>query len=173
MINQKHFDRVKGLIDPEKVVYGGRTDASLLKIEPTVLDHVSPEDAVMQEEIFGPLLPVITVRDQAEAEAFIKDREKPLALYLFTRNKETVRHFLKAVPFGGGCVNDTIVHILSSRLPFGGTGNSGMGKYHGEYSYRTFTNEKAVHNKFLFPDLPMRYTPYKKIYEKLIRFLLD
>lgn len=171
MINKKHFDRVKGLIDPEKVVYGGRTDEGQLKIEPTLLDKVSPEDAVMQEEIFGPLLPVIPVSGREEAEAFIKGREKPLALYLFTRSKAVERHFLRAVPFGGGCVNDTIVHILSSRLPFGGVGNSGMGKYHGEYSYRTFTNEKAVHKKYLFPDLPMRYTPYGKVNEALIRFI--
>ena len=165
------MSRVAGLIDSNKVVYGGKSDAATLKIEPTILDNVSAEDAVMQEEIFGPLLPVIKVKNMKEAEDFIKDREKPLALYIFTNSKKVANRFLRYVPFGGGCVNDTIVHILSSRLPFGGVGNSGMGKYHGEYSFKTFSNEKPVVKKFLHPDLPMRYTPYKKVYEKLIRMI--
>jgi len=171
MINKKHFDRVCGLINAEKVVFGGKSDEEKLKIEPTILDNVTAEDAVMQEEIFGPLLPVISVKNIKEAEEFIKNREKPLALYLFTNDKKVENRFMKYVPFGGGCVNDTIVHILSSRLPFGGVGNSGMGKYHGEYSFRTFSNEKPVVKKYLFPDLPMRYTPYKKVYEKLVRMI--
>ncbi len=171
MVNKKHFDRVCGLIDAGKVVYGGNSDEDKLKIEPTVLDNVTADDAVMQEEIFGPLLPVIKIGSMKEAEDFIKDREKPLALYIFTNDKKVEERFLKFVPFGGGCVNDTIVHILSSRLPFGGVGNSGMGKYHGEYSFKTFSNEKPVVKKYLFPDLPMRYTPYKKIYEKLVRMI--
>lgn len=171
MVNKKHFDRVCGLIDAGKVVYGGNFDEDKLKIEPTVLDNVTADDAVMQEEIFGPLLPVIKIGSMKEAEDFIKDREKPLALYIFTNDKKVEERFLKFVPFGGGCVNDTIVHILSSRLPFGGVGNSGMGKYHGEYSFKTFSNEKPVVKKYLFPDLPMRYTPYKKIYEKLVRMI--
>ena len=171
MVNKKHFDRVMGLIDEDKIYYGGGSDEEKLKIEPTILNNVTADDAVMQEEIFGPLIPVISVKDMKEAEKFIKDREKPLALYLFTGNKKVEERFLKFVPFGGGCVNDTIVHILSPRLPFGGVGNSGMGKYHGEYSFKTFSNEKPVVKKYLFPDLPMRYTPYKKIYEKLIRLI--
>ena len=171
IVNEKHFNRVAGLIDSNKVVYGGKSDAATLKIEPTILDNVRAEDAVMQEEIFGPLLPVIKVKSMKEAEDFIKDREKPLALYIFTNSKKVANRFLRYVPFGGGCVNDTIVHILSSRLPFGGVGNSGMGKYHGEYSFKTFSNEKPVVKKYLHPDLPMRYTPYKKVYEKLIRMI--
>ena len=171
MVNKKHFDRVCGLINADKVVFGGNSDEEKLKIEPTILDNVTAEDAVMQEEIFGPLLPVISVKNMKEAEEFIKDREKPLALYLFTNDKKVENRFMKHVPFGGGCINDTIVHILSSRLPFGGVGNSGMGKYHGEYSFRTFSNEKPVVKKYLFPDLPMRYTPYKKVYEKLVRMI--
>ena len=171
MINKKHFDRVCGLINAEKVVFGGKSDEEKLKIEPTILDNVTAEDAVMQEEIFGPLLPVISVKNMKKAEEYIKNREKPLALYLFTNDKKVENRFMKYVPFGGGCVNDTIVHILSSRLPFGGVGNSGMGKYHGEYSFRTFSNEKPVVKKYLFPDLPMRYTPYKKVYEKLVRMI--
>ena len=171
IVNRKHFDRVCGLIDREKVVYGGGINETNLRIEPTVLDKVDASDAVMQEEIFGPLLPVIAVRNMSEAEEFIKKREKPLALYIFTKDKRTENRFLRFVPFAGGCVNDTIVHILSSRLPFGGVGNSGMGQYHGIYSFRTFSNEKAVVKKFLHPDLPMRYTPYKKIYEKMVRLI--
>lgn len=171
MVNRKHFDRVCGLIDAGKVVYGGGSDETKLKIEPTVLDNVTADDAVMQEEIFGPLLPVIKVGSMAEAEEFIRNREKPLALYIFSNTGKTVKRFLRYVPFGGGCVNDTIVHILSPRLPFGGVGNSGTGKYHGKYSFTAFSNEKPVVKKYLHPDLPMRYTPYKKIYEKLIRFI--
>ena len=171
IVNKKHFDRVTGLIDPDKVVYGGTWDETRLCIEPTILDGITGEDAVMSEEIFGPLLPVITVENVTEAERFIRTRQKPLALYLFTGSKQTEDHFLRYVPFGGGCINDTISHILSPRLPFGGTGYSGMGRYHGYASFRTFSNEKSVVKKFLHPDLPMRYTPYKRVYEKMIRMI--
>ena len=141
------------------MVYGGKSDEARLYIEPTILDGVTGEDAVMAEEIFGPLLPVITVENMSEAEVFIRTRKKPLALYLFTGSRQTEERFLRYVPFGGGCVNDTFSHILSPRLPFGSTGSSGMGRYHGRASFRTFSNEKSVVKKFLHPDLPMRYTP--------------
>ena len=171
LVNEKHFRRVLGLIDPEKVVYGGGYDAEQLKIEPTILDGATPEDACMGQEIFGPVLPVLTVKNVKEAEEFVCRREKPLALYIFTRSRRTEERFLRLVPFGGGCVNDTISHILSPRLPFGGVGQSGTGRYHGYASFQTFSSQKSIVKKYHRPDMPMRYTPYKKIYEKMIRLI--
>ena len=172
MINQKHFDRVCGLIDPEKVVIGGASDPATLKIQPTVMDNVTPEDAVMQEEIFGPVLPVLTFDTIEEAETFVRSRPHPLALYLFTENKAVKERFLRRVSFGGGCINDTIIHLATSRLGFGGVGNSGMGSYHGKKSFDTFSHEKSIVDKSTWLDLPMRYAPYTKAGEKLIRMFM-
>lgn len=172
MINKKHFDRVSALIDPKKVVFGGHTDPHTLQIEPTVLDNVTPDDAVMQEEIFGPIMPILTFRTIAEAEEFVTSREKPLALYIFTRNKQVEQRFLRHVSFGGGCVNDTIMHLATSSMSFGGVGNSGMGSYHGRKSFETFTHEKSILKKSNLIDMPMRYAPYKKIWMSVIRLLL-
>jgi len=172
MINQKHFDRVSGLISKEKTVYGGRQKNDTLQIEPTILDNVTAEDAVMQEEIFGPVLPIITVADTNEAAKFIKSRPKPLALYLFTSDKKTEKQFLREVPFGGGCVNDTIIHIATNNLPFGGVGNSGMGSYHGKKTFETFSHAKSVVKKYTWLDISMRYQPYAGWKDKLIRLFL-
>ncbi len=172
IINEKHFNRILGLIDPEKVVFGGKSDHERLKIEPTVMDDVTREDAVMQEEIFGPLLPVITVGSMKEAEDFIKQGEKPLALYIFTDNKKTARYFMQRVSFGGGCINDTIMHISNPNLPFGGVGNSGMGAYHGKKSFETFSHQKGVLRTYNRIDLPIRYQPYSMVTAKLIRMFM-
>lgn len=172
MINQKHFERVLHLIDPKKIYLGGMASAATLQIEPTILDGVTADDAVMQEEIFGPVLPVITVKDSEEAYHFIRKREKPLALYLFTNDKEVEKRFLREVSFGGGCVNDTIIHIATSNLPFGGVGNSGMGHYHGRYTFETFSHQKSVVKKYNWIDLKMRYQPYSSLKDRLIRLFL-
>lgn len=172
MINRKHFDRVMGLIDPEKVVYGGQGDPETLKIQPTILDHVSPEDSVMQEEIFGPVLPILTYDSLDEAVDFINGRPHPLALYLFSEDKAVQERFLRHVPFGGGCINDTIIHLASSRLGFGGVGDSGMGSYHGKKSFETFSRRKSIVKKSTWLDLPIRYAPYSPKQEKLLRFFL-
>lgn len=172
MINRKHFDRVMGLIDPEKVVYGGQGDPETLKIQPTILDHVSPEDSVMQEEIFGPVLPILTYDSLDEAVDFINGRPHPLALYLFSEDKAVQERFLRRVPFGGGCINDTIIHLASSRLGFGGVGDSGMGSYHGKKSFETFSRRKSIVKKSTWLDLPIRYAPYSPKQEKLLRFFL-
>ena len=172
MVNQKHFDRVSGLIAKEKVVYGGRLKAEALQIEPTILDNVTPDDAVMQEEIFGPVLPIITVNSTNEAADFIRNRPKPLALYLFTSNKQVEKKFLREVPFGGGCVNDTIIHIATTNLPFGGVGNSGMGSYHGKKTFETFSHAKSVVKKYTWLDISMRYQPYTSWKDKLIKMFL-
>lgn len=172
IINSKHFERLLGLIDSKKVVHGGNYDSASCKIAPTVLDNVTTEDAVMQEEIFGPILPILTYKNVEDAEQFITAREKPLALYLFTKDKSVENRFIKYISYGGGCINDTIVHLATSEMGFGGVGNSGMGSYHGKKSFETFSHEKSILKKYCWIDLPMRYQPYKAFYDKLIHFFL-
>ena len=172
MINRKHYDRVMGLIDPDKVVFGGKGDPETLKIQPTVLDNVSPEDPVMQEEIFGPVLPVLTFEDIHQALDFVNDRPRPLALYLFSRDKQVRQLFLRRARFGGGCINDTIIHLATSRMGFGGVGNSGMGSYHGKDSFHTFSHRKSIVDKSTLIDLPVRYAPYTPMKDKLLRLFL-
>lgn len=173
IINKKHFQRIQSLIDPEKVIFGGHYDTEKRQIEPTVLDNVTENDPVMQEEIFGPVLPVLTYENIQDAVTFIEKREKPLALYLFTNDKKEERYFRKYVSFGGGCINDTIIHLASSKDGFGGVGYSGMGSYHGKHSFDTFSHEKTFVKKHQWIDLKMRYQPYDKIKDKLIRWFLN
>lgn len=172
MINEKHYERVMGLIDSSKVVMGGHGNAEKRAIEPTILDNVSPEDAVMQEEIFGPILPMIAYDDIDEAIEFINSRPHPLALYLFTEDKKLMKRFQREVPFGGGCINDTIMHIVTSRMPFGGVGDSGMGGYHGKKSFDTFSHTKSILKKSTLIDMPVRYAPYSNLQKKLLRMFL-
>lgn len=172
IINEKHFQRLMGLIDINKVVWGGNGDEAQCRIEPTVLNNVTADDAIMQEEIFGPIMPIIEYDTIDQAEAFVKEREKPLALYIFTNNKKVEQRFLKYVSFGGGCVNDTIVHLSTEQLAFGGVGNSGMGAYHGKKSFETFSHEKSIMKKYNWLDLPMRYQPYTKFNLNLIKLFL-
>ena len=172
IINEKHFTRICNLIDPSKVVCGGDNNPGALQIAPTVMDNVTFGDAVMQEEIFGPVLPVITVDSMKEAERFIKEGEKPLALYIFTDDKQTAKRFTEHVSFGGGCVNDTIRHISNPNLPFGGVGASGMGSYHGAKSFETFSHAKSVLHTYNWIDLPLRYQPYTEKTTKLIKRFL-
>ena len=172
MISRRHYDRVMGLIDPSKVVFGGRGDPGTLRIQPTIMDGVTSTDAVMQEEIFGPVLPIIAYDTIEEAISFIRSREHPLALYLFSEDKRTQDRFLKAVPFGGGCINDTIIHLATSRMGFGGVGQSGMGSYHGKKSFDTFSHEKSIVSKSTWMDLPVRYMPHSSAKDKLLRLFL-
>lgn len=172
IVNKKHFERVRGLIDPAKVVLGGAADSATLKIEPTVMDNVTGADAVMQEEIFGPVLPVIPFDSLDEAEAFITERPTPLALYIFSEDKEVQQRFVRTVPFGGGCVNDTIMHLASSRMGFGGMGTSGMGLYHGRESFDTFSHKKSIVEKSTRIDPPFRYAPHTALKHFLVRRLL-
>lgn len=172
IINQKHFERILGLINHDKVIMGGENNPKTLQIAPTIMDNVTAADAVMQEEIFGPILPIITYENIEEAEKFVKEREKPLAFYLFTNNKATEKRFMKYISFGGGCVNDTIVHLSEPSMGFGGVGYSGMGSYHGKNSFETFSHQKFILKKYNWIDLPMRYQPYKTFYLKLIRLFL-
>ena len=172
MVNRKHFDRVAGLIDPAKVIFGGRCDPDTLKIQPTILDHVSPDAPVMREEIFGPVLPVLTFHRVEEALEFVNARPRPLALYLFSQEKSTQDLFLRRAAFGGGCINDTIIHLATSRMGFGGIGHSGMGSYHGKESFNTFSHQKSIVKKSTLLDLPVRYAPYTPIKDSLLRLFL-
>ena len=172
MVNGKHFRRVMGLIDPDKVVFGGRGDPDTLKIQPTILDNVSPEDAVMREEIFGPVLPVLTFEDVQEALDFVNARPRPLALYLFSRDRRVQELFLRRASFGGGCINDTVIHLATSQMPFGGVGSSGMGGYHGKTSFETFSHQKSIVKKYTWMDMPVRYAPYTPFKGRLLRLFL-
>lgn len=161
MINEKHFDRVLGLMEGAHIVSGGESDRARLKIAPTILDQVDWESAVMQEEIFGPLLPVLTFYDIKEVIQMVNARPSPLALYYFTKDKRREGKVLKHISYGGGCINDTVVHLATSHMPFGGVGNSGMGGYHGKDSFDTFTHRKSIMKKSLLIDVPIRYAPFK------------
>ena len=172
MVNQKHFQRVMGLIQPANVIFGGQGDPDTLKIQPTILDNVDPGGPVMQEEIFGPVLPVLTFDHIQEALDLVNARPRPLALYLFSQDKGVQELFLRRVPFGGGCINDTIIHLATSRMPFGGVGHSGMGSYHGKASFDTFSHQKSIVKKSTLVDLPIRYAPYTAAQEKLMRLFL-
>lgn len=160
IINRRHFDRLTGLLQSGVIAHGGQIDVQRCRIAPTILTEVAWDSPIMQEEIFGPILPILPYRRLDEALAQIQSRPKPLALYLFTRSKETERRVMHEVSFGGGCVNDTVLHLATSHMPFGGVGESGMGGYHGKYSFETFSHRKSVLNRWLKPDVPLRYAPY-------------
>lgn len=172
IINAKHFERICGLIDTDKIVCGGKCNPETLQIEPTVMDAVSFEDAVMQEEIFGPVMPILTFRSLDEAIDKINTLPHPLALYIFSGRKADAKKVIAQCGFGGGCINDTIIHLATSEMGFGGFGESGMGSYHGKNGFDTFSHYKSIVDKKTWIDLPMRYQPYSKFYEKLIRFFL-
>ena len=172
IINEKHFRRICGLIDPDKVVYGGGSDSETLRIEPTILTDVTWDDAVMQEEIFGPVLPILTYDELDDALEIINSRPHPLAFYLFTEDKAEIRYVTDVCSFGGGCINDTIIHLATSNMGFGGVGNSGMGSYHGKAGFDTFSHKKSIVDKKTWMDLPMRYQPYTDFYNKMIRIFL-
>ena len=172
IINEKHFDRILGLIEEKKIVHGGNSDRDTLRIEPTVLDNVTFADPVMQEEIFGPLMPVLVFDNLDEAIAGINAMPHPLALYFFTSDKAAAKDVTSRCGFGGGCINDTIIHLATTKMGFGGFGESGMGAYHGKTGFDTFSHYKSIVDKKTWIDLPMRYQPYRKMHEKMVRFFL-
>ena len=172
IVNEKHFTRILGLVDPDKVVHGGGSRRETLQIEPTVLDGVTFQDPVMGEEIFGPLLPIVTYDAPEEALAQINRLPHPLALYVFTGSRAMAELFTTRCGFGGGCVNDVVIHLATSEMGFGGFGESGMGSYHGRDGFNAFSHSKSIVDKSTWMDLPMRYQPYRKVNEKLIRMFL-
>ena len=172
IINEKHFNRLLGLIDKNKTVHGGGSDRHALRIEPTVLDNVTFADAVMQEEIFGPIMPILIFDNLDEAIRNINAMPHPLALYLFTSDKAAAKKVTSRCGVGGGCINDTIIHLATTEMGFGGFSESGMGSYHGKVGFDTFSHYKSIVDKKTWIDLPMRYQPYRKLHEKMIRFFL-
>ena len=172
IINEKHFDRINSLIDPAKTVCGGGSSRETLQIEPTVLDNVTFDDPVMQQEIFGPVLPILTYDSLGSAVAKINSMAHPLALYLFTSDEKTAREVTSRCGFGGGCINDVLIHLATSNMGFGGFGESGMGSYHGIDGFRTFSHYKSIVDKKTWIDLPMRYQKYRKVYEKMVRVFM-
>jgi aldehyde dehydrogenase (NAD+) len=172
IINTKNFIRLDSMIEREKVIFGGETDANKLFISPTLIEEPALDSPVMKEEIFGPILPILTYETEAEIHNIISKYEKPLAFYIFSENHSFAKKLIGHYSFGGGCINDTVVHFSNKRLPFGGVGHSGIGAYHGKLSFDIFSHHKAIVKKGNWLDLPMRYAPYK---DKLasIKRLLD
>ncbi|MBE6192604.1 MAG: aldehyde dehydrogenase [Rikenellaceae bacterium] len=158
IVNERAFDRLVGYFKDGDIVVGGKTERSERFIAPTILDNVNPESAVMQEEIFGPIFPVVTFQSTDEAVNFVTSREKPLALYYFGKSGKQV---IRRTSSGGACINDTIMHIANENMPFGGVGNSGMSSYHGKNSFDVFSHQRAVVTTPTWLDLPFRYMPYK------------
>lgn len=171
IINDNHFDRLRQLIDSQKIAYGGESDPDTRYIAPTILDDVSLEDAVMEEEIFGPILPVMTFENLEEVEHIIRQRPNPLALYLFTSDRTVEKKVFEHIPFGGGCLNDTLSHVFNEEMPFGGRGQSGMGAYHGKTSFLTFSHQKSVVRRKFRPDFDVRYPPYK-MSSRALKFMM-
>jgi len=172
IINQRQFNRLIGYLQQGKILYGGRYNQSSLYIEPTLLDGVDPQSPVMQEEIFGPILPILTFKEKEEALKIISMHKNPLAFYVFTNNSSNANYWLHEVPFGGGCVNNTGIHFLNDNLPFGGRGYSGIGRYHGKFSFETFSHLKSVLKSPNWFDPSMKYPPFKGklgLLKKLIR----
>lgn len=173
IVNEKHFDRLCSLMDEEKIVFGGERDRETLRIAPTVMDHVTWQDAVMGEEIFGPILPILTFDCFEELYPLLAGKPKPLALYLFSEDRRRIREATQRLSYGGGCVNDTIIHLATSHMAFGGVGESGMGAYHGKAGFDAFSHYKSMVDKRTWLDLPMRYQPYDRgRYGKLLKLFL-
>lgn len=172
IINRKHYDRIMGLIDADKVVCGGCGDGQSLRIAPTIMKNVTFSDTVMGEEIFGPVLPILTYDTLEEAINIVEEHPHPLALYLFSEDKGAQKKVLELCHFGGGCINDTIIHLATSAMPFGGVGESGMGGYHGKTGFETFSHFRSIVDKKTWMDLPIRYQRYSRMKERLLRVFL-
>lgn len=160
IINDRNFERLVKLIDQDKIFYGGKTDAAIKYIEPTILQNVTWDDAVMQEEIFGPILPVLTFKNFNEALLQIAEHEKPLSAYLFTDDSEEKENFVSKISFGGGCINDVVMHLSNDNIPFGGVGNSGIGNYHGKFGFEAFSHQKAILDRATWGEPDLKYPPY-------------
>jgi aldehyde dehydrogenase (NAD+) len=172
IVNRRHHERVSKLMEGQEVAFGGRTDAERCYIEPTVLRNVSPDAAIMREEIFGPVLPVLKVKSVDEAIAFVRRGEKPLALYLFSKDAGTERKVLEQTSSGGVCLNGTLLHIGNPEMPFGGVGESGTGAYHGRHTFETFSHRKAVLKRGFRLDLKLMYPPYSDRKTRLVKKML-
>ena len=172
IINERNFDRLEKMIDREKVVFGGETNREKRYISPTVLDNVTWDDAVMQEEIFGPILPILTYKNLETAMQTVVEGEKPLSAYLFSNDAKEQELFTEKLSFGGGCINDTLMHLSNDRLPFGGVGNSGIGHYHGKFGFAAFSHQKAILKKSNYLEPELKYPPYSDAKLNILKKLL-
>lgn len=172
VVNEKNFDRVLGLIQPHKVVKGGSSDRSELYIEPTIMDGIGPDDPVMKEEIFGPLLPVLSFENLDELVESLKTKDAPLVLYIFTRNRHLALRIMREIASGGGMINDVVMHFINMNAPFGGVGASGMGSYHGKAGYNDFSHHKTMMIKPMWFELFLKYPPHHKFYLRIYRAVL-
>ena len=172
IINERNFDRLEKMIDREKVVFGGETNREKRYISPTVLDNVTWDDAVMQEEIFGPILPILTYKNLETAMQTVVEGEKPLSAYLFSNDAKEQELFTEKLSFGGGCINDTLMHLSNDRLPFGGVGNSGIGHYHGKFGFEAFSHQKAILKKSNYLEPELKYPPYSDAKLNILKKLL-
>ena len=171
IVNLKNWQRLHNLLENETILHGGQTNKDSLYIAPTLLDEPKSSSPIMNEEIFGPILPILSFQSETDLEKVINSYEKPLALYIFSNNKSFTDEILKKYSFGGGCVNDTVVHLVNNRLPFGGVGHSGMGAYHGKLSFDIFSHKKAIVKRGTWLDLPLRYAPYNEKLKTIRKFL--
>jgi len=171
IINQKHFSRLTKLLEGATLTYGGQLDPKLMKIAPTILTEPDLLSPLMTEEIFGPVLPIIAFDQFEEAFSFVQERAHPLALYYFGNNRQNEKRVVHTLLYGGGCINDTVLHLSNPHLPFGGVGSSGMGKYHAKEGFSTFSHTKSILKKFTFLDIPLRYAPFKGKFSLLKRFM--
>lgn len=174
IINKKHFERLKNLMQGQKFLFGGQTDEEVLYISPTLLDEPELDSEVMQDEIFGPLLPILSYTLEADIEKTIKHYPRPLSLYVFSEEDAFAEKIIQKYHFGGGVVNDVLVHIANKNMPFGGVGDSGYGAYHGKFSFDTFTHKKSISKRATWIDIPLRYPPYGgklKAAKKFLKFL--
>jgi aldehyde dehydrogenase (NAD+) len=172
VISKKAFERLSGYLDKDKIIYGGRTNAEKQTIEPTLLD-ASVSDLCMKDEIFGPILPILTFRDLDEPINFINSREKPLALYFFSRDRNKQKRILRETSAGACLMNDVVIHFANKYLPYGGVGESGTGRFHGKESFRAFSNMKAVMKTSPRIEIPIKYPPFSKLQKRLIRFFMS
>lgn len=173
IINSNNYDRLSKLIDPDKIYCGGNTNKDNRFISPTILQNISFDDEIMKDEIFGPILPVISFSNLDETIKMVKDRPKPLSCYIYSKNKKTIDKLLKEISFGGGAINDSLMHITNDNLPFGGVGHSGIGSYHGKYGFNAFSHYKSILDKPFWLETPLKYSPYSIKKLKMLKWLFE
>jgi len=173
IVNDKNFDRLKQMIPTDKIYYGGETNVKNRFIQPTLLHNINFEDSIMEDEIFGPILPIISFENLEDVITKIKEREKPLSLYVYSKNKIIIKKILNEISFGGGAINESLVHLSNPNLPFGGVGASGIGSYHSKTGFDTFTHYKSILHKSFFFEPSVKYLPFTKLKKKILKFLLE
>ena len=173
IINEHHYERLVNLIKTEESIIGGRGDDVVRRLEPTILPDVDFDHEIMKEEIFGPLLPIIEYDDINNIIRIIKEHEKPLACYVFTRDEDTAKHIINSISYGGGCINDVILQVSNHYMPFGGVGSSGVGSYHGKFGFDTFSHKKSIVWSKTMIDLPIRYAPFNQLKFRILKKILE